>query len=211
MTLAFDEIRFPDKVAYGASGGPVWNTNLVALVNGFEQRNQLLVNPRHRYNVATGIKQVDYYHDVLRFFLARRGRLRGFRFKDWADFSSSTSPKVAVTPFDQAIGTGVGPHQLVKAYADAISPWVRTIRKPVAGTVRVGVAGVEALSGGGTPWSINTTTGVLTFTGTPPVGAITAGFEFDVPCRFDTDELDGNHENWRAVVAQSIDLIEIRI
>jgi uncharacterized protein (TIGR02217 family) len=209
--MSFDESQFPTSVSYGASGGPRFNTNIAVISTGAEQRNQLWTNPRHQWNVSTGIKSIEHYHAVLRFFMSRRGRHRGFRFKDWFDYTSSEDPTVAVSSLDQVLGTGAGPHQLIKTYTDGVFPWVRTITKPVAGTVVVSVSGVAMPSGGVNPWSIDTTTGILTFTGTAPVGTIRAGFEFDVPVRFNIDNLDGNYENFRAAVAPSVDIIEIRI
>jgi uncharacterized protein (TIGR02217 family) len=211
---AFHETRFPDAIAYGATGGPVWSTTITALATGAEQRNQNWVNARHRWNIATGIKRLADFHQVLRFFQARRGRLHGFRFKDWQDFSSATAPDVPVTALDQLLGTGPGPHQLTKLYADAAGGWTRIIRKPVAGTVRVSVSGTEqSPPGWAHPWSVDPATGLVTFTGTPPplAAAIRAGFEFDTPVRFDTDSLAGTYETWRAVAVRDIDLIEIRI
>ncbi len=58
---------------------------------------------------------------------------------------------------------------------------IRTITKPVAGTVQVYLDGVEQPSG----WSVDTTTGLVTFGVPPTLGVeVTAGFEFDVPVRF---------------------------
>ncbi len=94
-------------------------TPITALSTGAEQRNQNWVNAGYRWNIATGIKRLADFHQVLRFFQARRGRLHGFRLRDWQDFSSSAAPDVPVTAVDQLIGTGLGPHQLTKLYADA--------------------------------------------------------------------------------------------
>jgi uncharacterized protein (TIGR02217 family) len=211
----FHEVRFPDTIAYGATGGPVWSTTIAAHSTGAEQRNQNWVNARHRWNIATGIRRLADFHAVLRFFQARRGRLHGFRFKDWQDFTSSVAPDVPVDAADQVLGTGPGPHPLVKLYADAGGGWTRAIRKPVVATVRVSVDGVEQTSPGWLhPWSVDPATGLVTFTGpTLPASAATirAGFEFDVPVRFDSDALAGTYETWRAVAVRDIDLIEIRI
>jgi len=119
----FHEVRFPDAIAYGATGRPVWSTTITVLSTGAEQRNQNWVNAPHRWNIATGIKRLADFHQVLRFFQARRGRLHGFRFRDWQDFSSAAAPDVPVTAGDQLIGTGPGPHQLTKLYADAGGGW----------------------------------------------------------------------------------------
>jgi uncharacterized protein (TIGR02217 family) len=212
---AFHEVRFPDAIAYGATGGPVWSTTVTTLSTGAEQRNQNWVNARHRWNIATGIKKLADFHQVLRFFQARRGRLHGFRFKDWQDYSSAASPNVPTSAGDHIIGVGPGPHQLVKIYSDAGGSWTRTIRKPVANTVKIRVGAFDQVSPGWTyPWSVDTTTGIVTFTGpdTPPPGfTVRAGFEFDVPVRFDTDALAGTYETWQAVAVRDIDIIEIRI
>ena len=67
----------------------------------------------------------------------------------------------------------------------------------------------------GTPqasgWSVSTTTGLITFTTAPAAGvAIAAGFEFDVPVRFDTDALDVTLDLERLGSITSIPLVEIR-
>jgi uncharacterized protein (TIGR02217 family) len=60
-------------------------------------------------------------------------------------------------------------------------------------------------------WSVSTTTGVVNFTTAPATGiAITAGFEFDVPVRFDTDALDVTLDLERLGSITSIPLVEIR-
>ena len=59
--------------------------------------------------------------------------------------------------------------------------------------MRVAVAGVEQTAG--THFNVDHATGVVTFTGGqhPAMGqSVTAGFEFDVPVRFDTDKLEVN-------------------
>ena len=108
-----------------------------------------------------------------------------------------------------AIGTGYGEpvHHLFKRYTSGGQTWVRTIAKPVAGTVRVALGMVEQMSG----WTVDTTTGVVTFTTAPAGGvAVRAGFEFDVPVRFDSDTLDVTLDFERLGSITSIPLLEIR-
>src|SRR5690606_23529408 len=71
--------------------------------------------------------------------------------------------------------------QLVKRYGDDTHVQVRKITKPVSGTVKIGVNGVESVSG----WTVNTETGSVKFTSSQAGNDITGGCEFDVPCRFD--------------------------
>jgi uncharacterized protein (TIGR02217 family) len=208
--MAFHEIRFPTAIAFGSSGGPERKTEIVTLGSGFEERNAVWANSRRSYNVGYGVKTLDDIHTVIAFFEARMGRLYGFRFKDFADFKSC-APGAATTPTDQAIGTGNGTataFQLVKTYTSGANSWTRTIAKPVSATVRVAKAGVEQMSG----WSVDTATGIVTFTSAPASGqAINAGYEFDVPVRFDSDALAINLESFNAGDIPHIPIVEIRL
>jgi uncharacterized protein (TIGR02217 family) len=207
--MAFHEVRFPDNISRGARGGPERRTQIVELASGDEERNASWANSRRRYDVAYGIRRADDLAAVVAFFEARNGRLHGFRYKDWADYKSAL-PSQPITATDQQIGTGTGSlqtFQLSKRYTSGAQTWVRTIAKPVTGTVRVALGMVEQLSG----WTVDTTTGVITFTTAPAGGVIVrAGFEFDVPVRFDSDSLDVTLDFERLGSITSIPLLEIR-
>jgi len=207
--MAFHEVRFPDDISRGARGGPERRTQIVELASGDEERNASWANSRRRYDVAYGIRRADDLAAVVAFFEARNGRLHGFRFTDWADYKSGL-PSEAISPTDQEIGTGNGSlteFALLKRYSSGAQSWSRAIAKPVSGSVRVALGGVEQMSG----WSIDTTTGVVTFDTAPAAGiAVTAGFAFDVPVRFDTDALDVTLDLERLGSITSIPLLEIR-
>ncbi len=95
----------------------------------------------------------------------------------------------------------------MKHYASGDQIWTRTITKPVAGSVRIALDGADPSSG----WSADTTTGLITFDTAPGAGvAVTAGFEFDVPVRFDSDTLDVTLDIERLGSITSIPLLEIR-
>ncbi len=207
--MAFHEVRFPDDISRNARGGPERRTQIVELASGDEERNASWANSRRRYDAAYGIRRADDLAAVVAFFEARNGRLHGFRWKDWADFKSCL-PSQTPAATDQTIGAGDGTttaFQLVKSYVSGAQAWTRTITKPVAGTVRIAIDGVDQASG----WSEDTTTGVVSFNTAPANGAaITAGFEFDVPVRFDTDTLDVTLDIERLGSITSIPLIEVR-
>ena len=207
--MAFHEVRFPDDISRGARGGPERRTQIVELASGDEERNASWANSRRRYDVAYGIRRADDLAAVVAFFEARNGRLHGFRFRDWGDYKSAL-PSAAISPTDQEIGTGNGSlteFALLKRYSSGAQSWTRAIAKPVAGSVRVALGGVEQMSG----WSVDTTTGVVTFDTAPAAGvAVTAGFAFDVPVRFDTDALDVTLDLERLGSITSIPLLEIR-
>lgn len=205
----FHDVRLPAGIAYGATGGPGFSTQVVAAASGFEQRNANWQQARARYTVGTGLVSEAGLHELITFFRARRGRAYGFRFKDWSDFTSGVTGS-APSPVDQVIGTGDGAgrqFQLVKTYASGEGGQVRPITRPVAGTVRISLNAVEQMTG----WSVDVTTGMVTFDAPPAEGeVIQAGFEFDVPVRFDTDVLDVSLETFRAGAVPQIPLVELR-
>ena len=207
--MAFHDVRFPDDISRGARGGPERRTEIVEFASGAEERNASWANSRRRYDVAYGIRRADDLAAVVAFFEARNGRLHGFRFRDWADHTSCL-PSGVPAPTDQILDVGDGERtafQLVKRYTSGGETWIRTITKLVAGTVRIAVGGAEQLSG----WTVDVTTGVVVF-GTPPANgvAVSAGFAFDVPVRFDTDTLDVTLDLERLGSITSIPLVEIR-
>jgi uncharacterized protein (TIGR02217 family) len=197
----FHEVRFPDAVAYGATGGPEYLTDIVILQSGFEQRNQSWDSARARYDVSTGIKNRTQAAEVISFFRARKGRAYGFRFKDWSDYRVT----------GQLIGTGNGIQtlfQLTKTYSSGGEQEIRPLNKPVSGTVRIYKDGVLQASG----VAVDHTTGLVTFTTAPAAGAlITADGEFDVPVRFDTDRLAIRIQSHELFVWDQIPLVEIRL
>jgi uncharacterized protein (TIGR02217 family) len=209
--MAFHEVRFAAGISFGSSGGPERRTEIVALGSGAEERNSRWADSKRRYDAGYGIKSLDDLNGIIGFFEERRGRLHGFRWKDWGDFKSCP-PKQPVSAADQAVGTGDGTttqFQLKKTYGSAFAPWVREIKKPVVGTVLVAVEGTPLEE---SDFLVATTTGVITFMEAPAADAeITAGFEFDVPVRFDTDRLSLNLSHIEAGDIPNIPLVEIRL
>ncbi|MEO1467585.1 MAG: DUF2460 domain-containing protein [Pseudomonadota bacterium] len=207
--MGFHSIRFPAAISFGSTGGVERRTEVVRLVNGFEERNTPWAGSRRRYDAGLGVRSLDDLHALLAFFEARQGRLFGFRWKDWLDHKSS-APSVVPTATDQLIGTGDGAtaaFQLTKTYEPGTHASLRAITKPVAGSVLVAVDGVSA-----TPSSVDHESGIVTLAAAPAEGtAVTAGFEFDVPVRFDTDTLEVNLAAFEAGDVPSVPLIEVRV
>lgn len=208
--MAFHEVRFPEVIGRGARGGPERRTQIVELASGFEERNASWSAARRRFDISYGIRRADDLAAVVSFFEARLGRLYGFLFKDWSDYKSSL-PSVAPGPLDELLGVGDGSavtFQLRKRYGTAALGIWREIRKPVDGTVRVSVDGDEVTTG----WSLDPATGVVTFAAPPGAGEeVRAGFEFDVPVRFESDLMDLVLDIERLGSIPSIPLVEIRL
>ena len=203
--MAFHEARLPARLAFGSTGGVERRTEITTLASGHERRSTPWALGRRRYLIGANLRSLDDMAELVAFFEARRGRLYGFRFKDFADFQSC-APGGTVAATDQALGVGDGARtafQLVKRYGDVERP----IRKPAEGSVRVAVDGAEVAD-----VSVDATTGVATLADPPAAGAtVTAGFRFDTPVRFDTDRIETTLESFEAGRMAAVPLIEIRV
>lgn len=199
--MSFHDVRFPDDIAYGATGGPGYNTDVITVKSGKERRNANWVMGRCSWDVSTGLKNQADLDKLIAFFRARLGKAYAFRFKDWTDFRMAR----------QQIATGDGVAttiQLAKAYTDDGGYQVsRDITKPVAGTVQIWLGGIEQAGG----WSCDLLTGIVTFTVAPGAGvAIEAACEFDVPARFDTDTMKTSIEAHQVYTWGSILVTEVK-
>lgn len=193
--MAFLEIQFPTDISYGSRGGPRWNTSIIELDSGAEERIQRWDTPRWVFDVSYGIKRLSQLDSVRNFYLNTRGATYGFRYKDWHDFSTASDNRAGgVDKEDVSIGTGDSvsvSFQLVKRYVYGAYSFSRPITKPVEGTVEIALNGVAQTES--THFTVDYTTGIVTFVVAPSASVdITAGFEFDVPVRFGTEvDLDG--------------------
>ncbi len=210
--MSFHEVRFPEALSFGSTGGPERRTEVVTLASGHEERNSPWADSRRRYDAGVGLRALDDIEVLLAFFEARQGRLFGFRWKDWADFKSSR-PSKALARDDQVLGTGDGVRRefgLVKRYCSGAQVYERRIGKPVAGSVLVGLSGdalVETVH-----YSVDVTAGIISlFDAPPPGGKVTAGFEFDVPVRFDADRIEVSVAGFRAGEVPRVPVVEIRL
>lgn len=206
MTAGFDEVLFPIYAGFGSQGGPARNTQIVVTGSGGERRNARWANSRRKY-VITLLRSDDEIHSVVEFWEARNAKTYGFRLRDLSDYKSC-APLQNHSANDQIIGTGTGTFQeiqLIKTYVSGPRSWVRTIKKPVAGTVKISYDSVEQPS---SAFTVDTTTGLVGCS--PPNGVtVRAGYWFDTGVRFDTDDLQINWKEPRANAVQSIPMIEL--
>ena len=210
--MNFHEVRFPANLSFGSVGGPERRTDVVTLANGYEERNTPWAHARRRYDAGVSMRSLDDIEVLIAFFEARRGQMYGFRWKDWSDFKSC---KMSAAPAytDQQIAVGdeaTTAFQLMKTYRSGDFTYVRPISKPVKGSVRVGIEGEEQREG--VHYEVDETTGFVTFVHPVNMGMrITAGFEFDVPVRFDTDRIMTNVASFRAGDVPSVPVVEVRV
>ena len=213
--MSFHEVRLPARLAFGSTGGVERRTEIVTLASGYERRNSPWAMGRRRYLIGANLRSLADMAALTAFFEARRGRLFGFRFRDFADFASC-APGGTPGAGDQVLGTGDGARAvfpLVKAYGDTGSGpgqgLQRPITKPVEGTVRLAVNGIAV---SGADFSVDATTGAVTLARAPGKGTVvSAGFLFDTPVRFDADRLEMTLESFDAGRMAAVPRIEVRV
>jgi len=212
LILNFHDIRFPAALSFGSVGGPERRTEIVTLANGFEERNTPWADSRRRYDAGVGMRSLDDIETLIGFFEARQGQLFGFRWKDWTDYKSC-APSQAISHGDQVIGVGDGTtkvFQLSKSYRSGLESYARPISKPVSGSVRIAVA-VDVLTDT-VHFTASSETGIVSFVDAPAEGAeVTAGFEFDVPVRFDSDRLEMSLASFSAGEIPNVPVVEVRV
>ena len=174
--------RFPEKLQYGFTGGPVDTTTVVQTYGGYESRNVNTAIPLSEWTCDTTPKTKDETAELQAFWRVVRGRGRGFRFKDWTDFEAD-----ATEGFLSAVSGST--YQMYKRYeADTGEYMDRKISKPLLGTCTF-YRTRSAVTTTITP-SVNYTTGVVTVSGHVAGDTYTWAGEFDVPVRFDNERLD---------------------
>lgn len=186
--MAFHNVQLNTDISYGATGGPAFGTTIQTTASGHEYRISRASRARRRYQFDKLLLEPAQWGALIEFWMARRGHLHGFRFKDWSDWSSASDGVSTPTNLDQVLGTGDGietQFQLVKTYDDGgINPYTESVTLPVAGTLVVAVAGTPTTS-----YTVTNPGGLITFASAPGVGDIvTAGFEFDRPVRFNQSD-----------------------
>lgn len=190
--MAFIETQFPSNISLGATGGPGFQTDVVSVNSGHEQRNAAWQDARGAWDVAHGVRTQAQMDELVAFFRVMKGRANGFRFKDWSDYTVGSGEGVFRTIDSTHF-------QLVRRYTTSGNNHDRDISKPVSGTLSIT---------GGTVSSVDYTTGIVTMSsGTPTAWT----GEFDVPCRFDTDQMKVRIDLSTIYTWGSIPVVEIRV
>ncbi len=199
----FHEIRFPTEISRGAHGGPERRTDVVTLGSGARSATRAGPIRAAATTPATASSSLDDLHAVIAFFEERRGRLYGFRWRDRGRLqvlrAERRSPRRATSR--SAPATASAPHVPAgqDATARAFAPLDRG-RSPSRSPARC-ASRSPASSRPPAPTSRRHDDGHRHVpAGHMPGGGrpVTAGFEFDVPVRFDTDKLEINLQGFRA-------------
>lgn len=220
MSFWFHEIQFPPDISQGAVGGMRFSTSITALSSGFEQRNSNWTKSRGEWDVSKGMKTQEQIGVLIDFFANRRGKAFGFRLKDWTDYRlprwRSTPGDMGGLPVFMTTNGILNTFQLTKIYSDIGGTYTRIITKPVdTAFCAAGCYPLHLLNNGvpTSDFTVNTATGIVTL---GPTLAATSGrtiagaCEFDVPARFDTDDMKITITTTEIMAWQTVPVVEIR-
>jgi uncharacterized protein (TIGR02217 family) len=196
--MSFDEVNLPGKIEFGALGGPQFKTEVVMLGSGHEQRNAEWSRVRHAWDVAPGIQSTQDLDNVIAFWYARQGRLRGFRFRDRTD--SAVNGQVLIA----AASGGETSVQLFRSYSSGPITYDRPVFKPVLGSLTLYVDGSPVSA------SLDSANGIVTFAALAPGVQLSADFQYDIPVRFDSDHLRIQNVTHARDAVRSLPIIETR-
>lgn len=202
--IGFHEIRFPEDVSWGSSGGPVYKTQVFTSHMGYEKRNIDWSQPMMEFNAAYGVKTDDQIARVIDFFNARQGQLFGFRYKNWCNFNIQNAP----------IATGDGYSKrlpIYKFYGFVGTRHYKRLHKIVRGSVRgVQIGSDPAIEG--RDFYIDYDSGEIVVNDAPgyasPIYA--QNLEFDEPVRFDDDNIENIIEAYNNNALNKLTLVGVR-
>lgn len=210
----FLNVEFPRDISYGSEGGPEYSTTVVTTQGGQEQRNINWTYPRHKYNVAYGVRHERDLEEILHFFHLANGRAHSFRYFDWTDYKTSSYDE-APTMLDCVVGVNYGAqatHQLKKTYEYGSITYSRAIILPIQGTILAArnYTGTPVAMEEGTDFTIDYSTGILTILNVATNrGTWTWGGQFNVKVRFDSDVMAIKLDTYTAA-STAINLVEIK-
>lgn len=214
MAIIVDEVRLPEDIERGASVGPMFQTSIVALSSGKEDANQDWQEDLIVADIAWGMMPDEDMNNediengfkrIFEFFVLRRGRHRGFLFRNPLD---SVGDRELIRPNLAVPNT----FQLTKTWEDEATSYTKRITRPVDASIvlfRNDVV-IPRAGGNGLPAWQHVGKGVIQFADAVPSGTYTASFTYDVPMRFETDNLRIVLENLKAGEVPEITIQQIR-
>lgn len=170
--MTFINARLPTEVEIGAQRIDEDDIEIVDTDGGYDFRNARASQSLLRFDLAYPIspRTAANYLAVRAMFKAARQSLHTFRFRDMTEYQLTDEPTAVLSSTT---------FQVSKNYTAGSQTHVRKITRPVS-PLALKVSGVTVGSG----YSIDYTTGIITFV-SPPAATPTATGEFDIPVRFD--------------------------
>ncbi len=196
--------RLPEGIERGSGFGPAWRNVIQEAIAGNEQRFGYWTKCRGvgdlSYGLLTSADPLGDFRAILAIWKAHTGSLLPFRFRDWSDYTATDenfgTGDAATTVFQLTMT--YDPSQILLNTPGSLT-YVRNITLVDSAPV-IKVAGVTKTV---TTDYVVSSAGVVNFTSAPANGAaLTWSGTFDVPVRFDTDQLP--------IVLNEADLASVR-
>jgi uncharacterized protein (TIGR02217 family) len=187
--MAVEPVLFPLS-AKKISGATRTSTNFQKGLNGLEVRSANWEDALRRFDISPGIKTTADQQVAETFFLACIGPVIGFLLRDVKDYTATHTATTLATGVTQrgttsAVDDTHKVFQLFKDYSIGTRSARRIITRPESGTVTLYDGTGTLISSG---YTIDYTTGKVTFTSTRPVAPTWSG-NFYVPVHFQDDEI----------------------
>jgi uncharacterized protein (TIGR02217 family) len=224
----YDDIILPPGISFQSQMGPTTSSQIIFTNSGYRKVNQRWSQKLRKFNIGYGVKKPQDAYEILKIFEAVEGPTHSFLMLDWADWNTTDglmgegSPLVTATDqplYNTVTGLAEGDgstktFQMYKRYAVGTQrEHARKIQKPKNGTVLVSVDGVTKTVT--THYSVNYSTGVVTFVTAPAGGSPSTlpkwGGEFYVPVAFTSDEFVTAMETFDGNAIPNIELMEVRL
>lgn len=164
----FLEERLPIDVRIGARYADEFTVEVTQSAGGAEYRRLVHPYPVRHFTVHYTLQTADLWARLVGLYQRAYGMYAGFRVKCKDDFTTN-SHTATPTPADQPmLRLSAGVYQLQKQYGAGATPLsiglpVRTLYKPVAGTVRVAIGALEILNSPVVNWAVSTINGQVVF------------------------------------------------
>lgn len=199
MPVPFHEVQFPVNIAQGTVGGPRYSTRVITMSSGSEVRIQNWNDGKLEYQVGYTANPADMAA-IISFFRNRKGKTFGWRLKDWSDY------QCLLEALDNSGGGST--LKLTKTYSSGAFNEIRRINKPCDnGTFKLYHNSVLQSSG----YSVDFTTGIVTVSGGVSGGTWAWSGDFDVPMRFNQDNLEFTQDTVGKRTLSAIPTIELFI
>lgn len=208
MPLPFIEDRLSVEIGYGSSFSEAYSVDRHYDAGGNTYGRLIDPRPKCRCELIFQNRSFKFtLRQVIDLFHRSGGTFGGFRVKNYLDYSTNEYVKPP-TAFDQHLRKTATPgvYQITRWFGQPVETSTRRlIKKPVPGSVKIGINGVELTSG----WSVDNATGLVTFSVLPlESDVLTAGCYYDIPMQFETD-LTGLDITDVDMLSTSVSLIEL--
>lgn len=200
-TPGFLELQLDPNISYGATGGLSFNTLVVGNPSRIETRFQQQNRGYWKLTISLNDKSKTQMQAIQDHFEAVRGKTYGWRFRNKRNYIANNEPVPLLT------GTTM---QLRKTRTVAGVTTVELIRKPdMTLPITIQKNGTDFPAAGN--WTLDTTTGIVTFTTDQTGSTFTWSGEHDMAARFDVDDFGAGWEDFDVFSLDSINIMEIQV